>query len=81
MACLEISPGRPMHWSHASSSLLVHSSTAVGHSLPPSSRSKHIGELSDLGENVHACFYAATHDLEIWSSSVFDHGTNPGPAL
>ena len=66
-----------MHCSHTSNTARIHSSTADGHSLPPSSRSSHIGELSNLVENVHACLYAATHDIEIWSSSVFDHGTNP----
>ena len=66
-----------MHCSHTSSTARIHSSPADGHALPPSSRSKHIGELSSVFEKVHACLYAATHDLEMWSSSVFDHGTKP----
>ncbi len=30
-------------------------SPADGHALPPSPRCKHIGELSSVFENVHAC--------------------------
>ena len=66
-----------MHCSHTSITARIHSSTADGHSLPPSFRSSQIGELSNFGENVQACLYAATHDFEIWFSSVFDQGTNP----
>jgi hypothetical protein len=81
MACLEISPGRPRHCSHASSTAQIYSSTANGHA--PSTRSKHIGEVGGVNcltlskTFTPVCLYAATYDFAIWSRSVFDHGTDP----
>ena len=77
MTIREISPGREMHLSHRSSTAWVHSSTADGHSLPPSSRFKTIGEPSMFDEKDHACLYAVIQSLEICSSSALDQGTTP----
>ena len=77
MTICDISPGRHMHCSKRSRAARAHSSDADGHSRPPSSRSKLIGEPSSFGEKVQACLNAASHIWEICSSSVLVQGTTP----